>query len=176
MSMPSDPHNPYASPLAKPASAAWPNRNAPPTFAKVMFIIDLVLCAIRALLVLAAVPGYIVLKQQQSPLAATAIPEILCGLAIVLSGIPADILGLLRKPSAVWFGAFACLAALASVAVGAWQASFQLDNFAAGTPQRVGFYLGLGFTLLVRIGIVVVYAAALVQFANWCKRALPGAR
>ena len=72
-----------------------------PSFCKTMFIIDLVLCCIRALLVFLSIAGYMILKSQGSPLLHTVPFEILTGVIMAAFGIPANILLLKQKSSGI---------------------------------------------------------------------------
>ena len=173
MSSPIDPLNPYASPFGGQA-ARWPGQpNAGlPIFAKVMFIIDLVFCGLRIPIVLIGIVGYGSLLQAKDPLLPTALGEIVSGLGIALFGIAGDVLALLRKPWAVWLCCLALLSTFASLGVALWQVTIQGSNFPAGSPQRMGFYIGVGFVLIIRLTIIALYSAALVQFANWGRRQL----
>jgi hypothetical protein len=169
MGFPSDPNNPYASPFGG-QSPAPPAQARLPTFAKTMFIIDLVFCGLRALMVPFSVIGYTTFTQNHDPLLPTAVPEVLASSMMVIFGISTNVVGLLHKPWTVWLGSVSSLATLGSLGVAVWQGSIQMAAFAPGTPQRIGGYIGLGVVLLIRIGILALYVAALVQFAQWVNR------
>ncbi len=170
MTSPIDPLN-YSSPLGGQALAGIKRTNpAVPTFAKIVFIIDLVFSGVRLPLGLFGILGYQVLKESHSPLVPTIPFEIACALGVAVFGVTADILGLMRKPAAVWVGCLALLATLGSQGVGLWQVGIQSEQFPADSPQRVGFYIGAGFMLIFRLSIAAAYIAAIVQFAAWSRR------
>lgn len=174
MSFPGDSHNPYASPFGpqippppRPGSGGFP------VFAKTMFIIDLVLCVLRVPMLLLSFIGYAALQRENNPLLITVAVEVLTALGMVVFGVPASIAALLRKPWAVWLGWLAVAATLGSLGVGVWQGTIKMAEFAPGTPQRIGGYVGLGIALVFRFGLVCLYAGALVQFSRWVKRLPP---
>lgn len=175
MSFPVDPHNPYSSPFAPPTPMARQPSSGFPVFAKTMFIIDLVLCGLRVPILLMGFVGYAVLQRENSPLLPTVAAEIVSGFAMVVFGLPASICALLRKPWAFWLGWLAVAATLASLGVGVWQGMIKVAEFAPGTPQRIGGYVGLGVALVFRFALLCMYAGALVQFWQWVKRSSPAA-
>lgn len=140
-----------------------------PTFCLVMFIIDLIFCCLRVLFVILGVVGYQMLKQQGDPMADTALYEIVTGGLIVLFGIPANGLMLAKQKWAVFLGWLTLVVTFASIAVGIWQASVMMDGIAANgnEAEQVGGYIGAGFSIIVRLGIVICYAIALLKFSSW---------
>lgn len=173
MASPFEPHNPYLAPRgpAAPYGAAAASRL--PGYAKAMAIVDLVFCILRTISLLFSVAGYFVLARQQNPLVETAVAEIATGLCIAAFGIPANILILLRKPTGLWLAMVAVAGTIGSMGVAVWQASLQADQFAPGTPQRVGYFIGVAFISLLRLGLLGLYIGGLVQFANWSRRHRP---
>jgi hypothetical protein len=141
-----------------------------PVFAKTMFIIDLALSGLRVPLILLAVVGYAALQQNNDPMLPTVSGEIATGFAMAMFGIAAGVFALLRKPWAVWLGWLAVLATLGSFGVGLWQASLKMAEFAPGSPERIGGYVGFAFVVIFRLGYLGLYAGALVQFARWINR------
>ena len=177
MSMPQPPSfsNPYASPEAVSAMAAS-DRLPLPTYSKVVIIADLVLCSLRGLLVVLSIVGYLALQQEESPMLASVVGEILTGVGIAIFGITGNALLLARKRWAVALGYLAALFALGSVGVGLWQLAFVLDQFPAGSPQRIGAMIGGGFVAAVRVLIIGLYVAGLLMVTSSARRvaASPG--
>lgn len=167
----SSPFNPYLAPQAPSGEAAayWVVP-MPPTFAKVMFIIDLVLCSIRLLLVLIGIVGAVGLIEQNDPLAPTVLFELATGAGIVLFGIPGNILLLLRKPWAVALGWLALVSTVASLGVGVWQLEIILDRVPPGGPERAVAAVAAVVTVLARLFLIALYGAALWLFSSWAKR------
>lgn len=170
MASPYDSRNPYSAPLsAQPLLHPSP-REGLPGFAKAMFIIDLIFCTLRLPMVLLAFVGYATLQQRNDPLLSTVVGEIAAGIGIVLFGIPANILALLRVRMAVWLAALSLIATAGSIAVGIWQGTFKIDEFPVGTPQRMGAVVGLALAIIIRVGLAGAYLGAVVQFANFTNR------
>jgi hypothetical protein len=172
-----DPVNPYSAPRDPAALSPWGAPSAPsslPTFVKVVAIMDLVLCVIRLLLALLGIAGYMVLKQQNSPMAGAAVAEIATGFGISFFGIPAASLILIRKPWAAALLAICVLFTLASIGVGLWQVTIQLSlqgaQFPPGSPQRIGFFIGAGGVTVFRLAVLALYVAAVCQFVIWSRR------
>jgi len=117
--------------------------------------------------------GYVALVREQSPLVGSVIAEIVTGLLIAGFGIPANVLMLLRKRSAFWLRVVATVGTVASLGVGGWELSSQFDQYPAGTPERIGLYIGLVATLGMRLTVIGLYLGALVQFRNWSRRLAP---
>ncbi len=162
--------NPYAPPLRLDTTPASSVPRSLPVFCTIVFVIDLVLCSLRTLLVLIAIPGYMLLKQDHHPLAPTAIFEILAGAGIVLSGIPANIGLLLRRSWGVPLAYASAAATLLSIIVGAWQANITLNQFQPGSAELIGGLIGGGAMLAVRLGILGLFVMAVALFAAWKKR------
>lgn len=169
MTTPFDPANPYAAPIGGQAIQA-PRRQGLPGFAMAMFIIDLVFCVLRLPMVMFGFVGYAALKQGNHPLFPTVAGEIASGMCMVLFGLPANILGLLGKRWAVWFGVLSLIATAGSIAVGIWQATIKLGEFAAGSPEQMGGYVGMAIMVMIRLALAGAYIGALVQFAKWANR------
>jgi hypothetical protein len=170
-----DAGNPYATPQGGAFRPPPSESRRFPVFAKVMFIFDLVVSGLRAPVVLFSVIGYQQLVNAQSPLVPAAVAEIASGAILVLLGVAANVLLLLRKPWAVLLGYLLLLAALGSLAIGFWQLFYRWDELPPGSPERIGFVIGAGFTVCLRLGVMGVYFAALWQFAAWSKSQAEGA-
>lgn len=170
MASPYDSRNPYSAPLSEQPFLAPRAPEGLPGFAKTMFIIDLIFCCLRVPMVMLAFVGYATLQQRNDPLLPTVMGEIAAGIGIALFGIPANILALLRVRMAVWLAALSLIATSGSIAVGIWQGTFKIEEFPAGSPQRMGAVVGMAFAIIVRVGLAGAYLGAVVQFANWVKR------
>ncbi len=88
---------------------------------------------------------------------------------------------LLRKQWGVYLAGMNILVTLASTGTGIWHAMIKMDQFqGAGPPAMIGFIIGLVFTLLIRLGLIVAYGVAVYQFFRSCQRGLvspsPGIR
>lgn len=164
---PQGPYNPYNAPL--PSQPAMPMIGAAtlPTFCKTVFIIDLVLCVLRGLLVLVGVVGIMVLKQQQSPLYKTALLELCFNFLIFAAGLPANIGMLMKQSWGVVLAYVAGLATLASVGVGCYHLPLVMEKFPDGSPERVGAYIGAGVTCLIRVALAGLLVAAAMKFSAW---------
>ena len=120
-----DAGNPYATPQAGSFPPPPSGTRGFPGFAKFMFIFDLVVDGLRALLVPLSVVGYQQLAKAQNPLAPTAVAEIAFGTILVVLGVTTNVFLLLRKPWAVVLGYLLLLATCGSLLVSLWQLSFQ---------------------------------------------------
>jgi hypothetical protein len=143
-----------------------------PKYCMIVFIIDLVFCVIRIAIVGMGFVGYQILKEQGSPLFASVPYEIIIGAAIVLFGIAGNGLMLAKKTWAVALGWLTLASTLGSSGVGIWQTSIILDNLAqnGAEAELIGAYIGAGFTILLRAGIVFAYLFALLKFSGWSQR------
>ncbi len=161
--------------MPKRLRPALPGRPPPalPVFCLVMFIIDLAFSIIRAPMVAMSIAGLYMAAEglvddaMTRMVTQTGLGEVLTGAAIVLFGVPANI-GLLCKQRWAMILAWAAVAAtVGSIAVGFWQLTFMVEQFPAGSPERVGATIGGAFTGLFRVALLGLYAAALVVFARW---------
>ena len=135
-----------------------------------MLIIDMVLCALRALFVLFSAASYQVLPAD-NPLATTVLWEIAAGAGIVVFGLSGDLLLLLKKPWAMGLAWLSVLSTLGATAVGVWALSLLAEPMAGNDQaKQIGFWVGGGITLLVRLGILVVFVAALVVYSKWARQ------
>ncbi len=136
-----------------------------PTYSLVVFIVDLLFSLMRALLfaisLFAITQGF--LPQE---MLLFGILESIASFFMFAFGIPGNLLCLMRKSigpkligGAIVATALSLLIAITQVAV--------LAPWNAGGPELVGFILGSGFTILIRIGIL----AAIVIAINMAKQA-----
>jgi hypothetical protein len=131
-----------------------------------MCIVDLVFSVLRMPLVGMGILG--LMAAGSVPLIAqTGAFEVGTGVVIVLFGILANIALLYKQRWGLMLAWVKVVAGLGSVAVGWWQLSLMLGQFPEGSPQRVGAIIGGGFVGVLRIGLLGLYAAALVAFAKW---------
>jgi len=148
-----------------------PREQRLPGFVTGYMITDLVLCSLRALAVLMGIVGYLAIQQNanipgvpkpDSPLAQTAIFEILTGLGIVVFGFAANIMILRKNPSGIVFGYLALLATVASMAVGIWQSSVMAEDAAPpGSPEAAAVVVGVVLAIVFRVVLAVLYFVAL---------------
>ena len=161
---------PLAQPQQAPAGSAVRPQQAPaapvlpaapkfPVFATVMASVDLGFCLIRVLIVLLGIVGLIMTKEGD-PAYATGGLEIITGIGIVLFGIPANVLLLLRKPSGLPLGYLNLLFTGASMLVGLLQGN-ALFGKASDGAQAAGIVVGLGLVLVIRLALLLCYGVAL---------------
>ncbi|MBT4864978.1 MAG: hypothetical protein HON53_07670 [Planctomycetaceae bacterium] len=143
-----------------------------PVFCMVVFIIDLVFCVLRIGFVALGLINY---QNLEGPLLESAMFELITGAAIVLFGIAGNGLMLAKQAWAVALGWLNLGATLGSIGVGIWQASIFLDEMAqnGGEAERIGGYIGAGFSILVRVGIIFTYLFALLKYSSWSARREP---
>lgn len=162
--------NPYAAPLTTSPIMATARAEPLPTFVKTVAILDLVFCGLRVLFV---AMGAIAVMQpdaiEDQNLRLTAPYEVATGACIALFGIIAGIGLLTGKRYAIIFGVLALAATVASTGVGGWQLSTMLDAAPQGA-ERTGMMIGGVFSILVRLGLIVLYGAALMRFSQWINR------
>ena len=153
---------PIPSPIGPTAAAGYP------IFSRVMFIIDLVLCVIRALLAALGILGVLALQQQNSDLVPLAIAEVITGLGIAVFGILGYTCLLMRQRWAVMFVYLTACATLASVIVGVLQLG-KLTALQSDEAQQVGMYLGGGCVTVIRLGLAVMAVIAAVIYSRWAE-------
>jgi hypothetical protein len=138
----------------------------------IVFIIDLIFCVLRIGFVVLGLIGY---QNLDGPLLDSAPYELITGAAIVLFGISGNGLMLAKQTWAVALGWLALAATLGSIGVGIWQASIMLDFFAqnGNEAERIGGYIGAGFSILVRVEIIFTYLFALLKYSSWSARREP---
>jgi hypothetical protein len=160
--------NPYESPMYAQVPGAVPGPTGAAFqpvglggFVLTVVILDIVFCCLRLLLVLVGVAGYASLPQD-FPLRPTAIYEFGTGFGIVVFGLLANTLILLKKRIGIPLAAVSVLFTVLSVFVGVWQAKLMAPND-LGTPEGPGFLIGACFGITVRVGLLVLYIAAVVQ-------------
>lgn len=139
-----------------------------PTFCTVMFIIDLVLMVFRIAMVMLGFVGYFMLKERDpnNPMFQTAMFEILTGIAMVITGLPANVGRLMKQRWGVFAAYLACLATIASMIVGFWQLSVTVQAAPLG-PDRAAVLVGAVFAVVVRLAILGAYFAAVYMFSSW---------
>jgi hypothetical protein len=160
-------NQPYPQQITPPYAPYPPKRaSALPTFCFVIFILDLVFCGLRIPLVALSMVGA-QMAQNDPMVARTGSMEILTGAAIALFGISAGVAFLCKQKWGAILGWLTCLATLASIGVGVWQASYMIDKFPANSPQRIGAVVGGGISCLVRLALLGLYAFAIVKFVTF---------
>jgi len=165
-----DGQNPYATPTQAGAPQQMMPERPIPGFCKVMFIIAIVFCVIRLLLVLLAIPGYAILKQQGDPMLDTVFFEVATGIAMVLFGLPANVLMLRKNQMGIILGYLYVLSVAASWCVGLWQLSFVINTFPEGSPERLGAMMSGVIVAGIRLTLVGIYIAAIMSFSRWEKQ------
>lgn len=164
------PPNPYEPTRSTPAGS-MPYATASvarpmPVFCLVVFIIDLVLLGLRAMLVLL---GFVGLQAAAgNPMVReTGVAEIATGAAMVLLGVSANVAMLARQSWGVYLAYLKVLATLGSCGVGIWQLTIMLQQFPEGSAERVGAMVGAAIAMMFRVALVVVYVTAVIMFSKW---------
>jgi len=168
---PSEP-NPYSSPQAFSdlgVQQAQPAHPKMPVFCKVMFIVSLVFCSLRAAMVPFSILGYEMLSRQNEEIALTVGFEIVAGVGIAVFGILGNCLLLARKDWAIVLGYLTAISVVGSIIVGLWQAAIMSGDIQAGSPEQIGFFIGSAFTLIVRLVLLSLFVAALVKYSSWAR-------
>ncbi len=143
-----------------------------PTFCKVVFIINIVLCSLRAIIALLGTVGYMAMGGAINP----ALPEmailgeILSGWGIAVFGIIGNTLLLMRKPAGAVFGFLCVASAFVSIGVGLWQTGYIFEQFPEGSPARIGAYFGAGITTVIRVALAVLLLSAILRFSTWYRQ------
>ncbi len=171
-SFPDQQANPYASgTLAPPPPRPQSVARKMPVFPMVMFILSLVFTVLRVPLVLFGFVALTALADIPPSLMATVPFELGSGSAIVVFGLAANILLLMKKNIGVPLGWCLVASVVFSLAVGLWQGGLQAGEFEAGSPEQIGAFIGLGFVTVLRIVILAMYITALVWIGRWFNEA-----
>lgn len=180
-SFPPPERNPYSSPEIVPGFASRPPTQKPlepPSFAKGMVITDLILCVLRggigmfSLLVLAMSKNDPELAQEMGKLGATATFEVLTAFGIAIVGVSAGVGLLLKQKWGLILGYLTVAFTLGSVAVSISQAMIQIGAPGQQHPPgyQAGMVVGIAFGVCVRLALLGMYVAALVQYAKFFQR------
>ena len=176
--------NPYSAPQggwgAPQGQWGQPSGYTPdvPAFCKVMFIVSLVFCFLRAIIVALGFVGMGMLPKDD-PAMKMAFFEIGSGLGMVLCGVPGNALLLAKNQIGVFLGwglvAFtigSILTGLITVIITSGQpgAMGPPPPPGAETAHFVGMMIGGGISILIRVSIIAAYGAALIQFQSWYSR------
>lgn len=172
--------NPYMPPQGQwgqqPGPWGPPSGYTPdmPGFCKVMFIVSLVFCLLRAIFVALGFIGMGVMKPDD-PLMKAAFLEIGTGLGMVLCGVPGNTLLLFKNQIGFYLGWGLIACTVGSILTGIVELFLTGGNMAGGPPpppgmetaQLVGVIIGGGISILIRGSIIVAYATALLKFQSW---------
>jgi hypothetical protein len=168
--------NPYMSPQEWPGPWGQPTRSTPdmPGFCKAMFAVSLVFCFIRAAAVSLGLAGMGMLSADD-PAMKMAVFEIGSGLGMVLCGVPGNALLLAKNRMGVFLGCGLIVFTMGSILTGLITVLIAGNPAALNPPstpgtetaELVGYMIGAGLSILVRVSIIAAYAAALIQFQNW---------
>ncbi|MEX2189018.1 MAG: hypothetical protein WD875_19575 [Pirellulales bacterium] len=161
--------NPYASPQFSQPVMARSVERGPPTFPKVVAIIDLVFCAIRALIVLLSIVA--IFGGNVELVETTGWLELISGAGIVVFGTIAAIGILSQADWAVPFGWITVAFTAASTVVGVSQIPIVLRSVPADMPNHdafvTGTIIGAVGMAIVRVALILMYAFALQRFSAW---------
>ncbi len=148
---------------------------SPPTFSTVMAIIDLIFSVIRIPLLFVSLLGLVAIFQDPNlrhlaiPSSAAAVAE----LVMAICGLAAGIGILMKKPWAVLPGWIAVGMAVLSIGLNVLTTLQNLERALAAFqgPQaeaaRVGAFVGLAGTVLIRLVLLGCYALALSMYSKW---------
>ncbi|MCE5326142.1 MAG: hypothetical protein LLG01_06970 [Planctomycetaceae bacterium] len=132
-------------------------------FVKGFAITDLVMCCIRAIVVMFSAIGWASLSAD-SELYRTAPFEVFSGLGIVMLGVPGNIMILMKKKVGCVLGwgnvIFTCI----SIGVAVWQIPM-LHRLQTG-PAAAGFVGGTVLGLVVRLALLIVYIMVVARAAK----------
>ena len=138
-----------------------------PGFCKTIFIIELVFCCIRTVLVLGGIVGLLNMVNVPPRLQQTVIFEVSAGAGIAVFGIFGMGLLLARKDMGVVLGYLDVVSTIGSLIVAVWQLSILAENVPPGSPERIGMYVGGGITLLIRLALIGLLIAAMMKYRDW---------
>ncbi len=167
--------NPYETPVyGQPGSGpvspfkAAPRGTSLGAFVLTMLILDLVFCGLRLMLGAFGLAGYAVIPPDD-PMRQTVIFEVATAFGIALFGFAGDTLILLKKKIGIPVAAIKIAFTVGSVVAGVWQGFLQFQQFPGdmsgpeGAGFVVGFFIGAGFVVLIRLVLLGLYIAALVK-------------
>lgn len=163
------PTNPYAPSSYAEFAPAGPAHAKMPGFCLAMFVVSLIFCVLRIPVVALGAIGWMQIaagRVEPSPVLASVPFEVLSGAAIVLFGLIGNTAMLLKQRWGIVVGYLTVFSSVCSMGVAVWQLSYLFQD-TAGLPQQAGVVSGGAFTLLIRIAIVGLYAAAIMTFSKW---------
>lgn len=150
------PDDAFPSPVAQPL----------PTFCLIVFIVDLVLCSLRLLMVPFSILGLMFAEDVEQVFGASVFAEILAGLLIGVIGIAANVMLLVKKPLGVHLGNALVALTVASYGVAVWQTVLQFGMLDS-TAERVGGVIGFVVVMAVRVTLLALFVVALMKFKRW---------
>lgn len=139
--------------------------NRLPTLCLVVFVLELVFSGLRGCVLPLSMLGAAVV-QADDPLAPTIVFEIATGVGMVVLGLATGVGGLLKQGWAATAGWIKTPFTLASIGVGLWQS--MLTSAQDVPPEvRAGMLVGAMFALGVRVGLLGLFVAGLLQYGHW---------
>lgn len=181
-SIPPPEHNPYRSPEALPSGfAPEPSGQVPlepPTFAKVMVILDLALCVLTGFLAFATALTVIVVaktnptvRSQYDAFGALLYFDMVTDWGMVVTSVVADIALFTKRRWGLPLGAIAVAFTLASLALAIPMAVISHEVTTRQTPGLAGVSTALSvLRSATRLGLLGMYVVALLQFARYFRR------
>jgi len=177
-----DPLAPDGPPLQTPAAVGTPGSldspappSAPsplklPAFIMTFVIMDLVFSCLRIIFGLSGIADSGAIASD-NPLHATVPFELTANFGMGVFGIIAAILLLGKRPLGPAIGWVKIVFAILGIIVGVWQLSVTPLPEGGGDAKamRIGFALGGGFVLILRVGLLVCYTIAVTQAAKLFK-------
>src|SRR5579862_7534664 len=133
-----------------------------PLFCKVVFIGDALFCTVRLIFVLVTVFSFLVTRDVMGGAERMTAPfEIVTGLAIVLCGLTANLLMLVKKSWAVGLGYLLLVVTLASIGVELWKGFAQLTGIGGGDPAKLmASWIFAAVSAVFRSIVLIAYATA----------------
>ena len=172
MTMSPQPPDPHSQPAAPQTAYSTPMYEAPaappslPTYCLIMFVVSLFFAVVRIPVVGLSIFGASTLDADD-PLLATAWGEIGSGIGIVVLGLFANIVLLLKQRWGLVPALGLVLMVVASVIVSLVQLPIMLEQGQQQGPERVGFIMGAMVAMLFRLVLLGAYIGALWRFHHW---------
>ncbi|MCA9035851.1 MAG: hypothetical protein KDA91_12015 [Planctomycetaceae bacterium] len=173
--MSGDPFNPYLASQGQPpvGTSQPPADGRLSGFAKGMVIASLVFCCLRIPLLVLSCLGLVMLLREDpnNPIMKYVALEIGSAAGMAIFGVTGNILLLMGKRLGILFGWLLAACTVGSLIVGVLESDLQFQQFAPGSPERTGAWIGLGVVLAFRVSLLVMYVVAL----RIASRVLPSA-
>jgi hypothetical protein len=137
-----------------------PQKTVLGAFVLTIVIMDLVFCVLRLVIAMIGLRGYAVIPEDHS-LHRTVIFEVVTAAGIGVLGILANVLILLKRRIGIPLALASILFTVLNIFVGLWQARLQMPA-QMGTPETIGFFVGIVLVLGMRLVLLVLYVVAVL--------------
>ena len=157
-------------PLDSPAPPSVPAPLRLPAFIMTFVIMDLVFSCIRIIFGLTGIANSGAIASD-NPLHATVPFELTANFGMGSFGIIAAILLLMKRPAGPPLGWVKIVFAILGIIVGVWQLGVMPlpEGGKEEAAMRIGFALGGGVVLIIRVGLLVCYTIAVTRAAKLFK-------